>query len=104
MSTFWVNGIVSHRDKKPYLQLSNEKGIIAQLSMNEAKQIAMDMLIMSARTEMDAMIHDFMIKMEFKDPKKAEEMAAYMMMSFREYRAGLDDEKIDHTHRGELLE
>jgi hypothetical protein len=28
MAHFWVNGIVSSRDKQPYIQLSNEKGMI----------------------------------------------------------------------------
>lgn len=53
MSDFWVNGIVAARDGEPYVQLSNEDGMIAQLT-------------------------------------------------FRDYRAQLDDEKIEHTHRGEV--
>lgn len=60
MSDFWVNGIVSSRDKQPYVQLSNEKGMIAQLSMGQARKIAMDILVMCSRTEMDAMLHRFM--------------------------------------------
>jgi len=36
MADFWVNGIVSQRDKQPYIQLSNEKGMIAHLTMSQA--------------------------------------------------------------------
>ena len=54
MSDFWVNGIVAVRDGKPYVQLSNEKGMIAQLSMSQTRQIAMDMLQM-ARAEAEAL-------------------------------------------------
>ena len=62
MADFWVNGIVAVRDGNPYIQLSNEKGMIAQLSMSETRQIAMDMLVMAARTEADAMIYKFFAK------------------------------------------
>ena len=40
MADFWVNGIVAQRDKQPYIQLSNEKGMIAQLTMAQARQVA----------------------------------------------------------------
>ena len=53
MTAFWVDGIVAMRDKQPYIQLSNTEGIIAQLSLSEARQIAMDILGMAARTEME---------------------------------------------------
>ena len=33
VANFFVNGVVAQRDKQPYVQLSNEKGMIAQLSM-----------------------------------------------------------------------
>lgn len=92
MADFWVNGIVSQRDKQPYLQLSNEKGMIAQLTMRQARQIAMDMLVMCSRTEADAML------VKFFNKKVA------LMQEFRDYRAELDDEKIEHTHRGEISE
>ena len=85
MANFWVNGIVAMRDKKPYIQLSNEKGVIAQLSMSETRQIAMDMLAMAARTEADAMILKFFEKSEF--PVGA---AAALMQEFRDFRAELD--------------
>lgn len=52
---FWVNGIVSNRDKQPYIQLSNEEGMIAQLTVGQARTIAQDMLIMASRCECDSM-------------------------------------------------
>jgi hypothetical protein len=94
MAHFWVNGIVAARDKQPYIQLSNEKGMIAQLSMGEARQIALDILMQSARTEMDAMVLKFVEKM-----KLPENAGAMMMSEFREFRATVDDERIEHTHR-----
>jgi len=95
MADFWVNGIVSQRDKQPYIQLSNEKGMIAQLTMSQARQIAMDILVMASRTEADAMILKFFSKMEFNPGA-----AGMLMQEFRDFRAQLDDEKIEHDHRG----
>jgi hypothetical protein len=91
---FSVNGIVAQRDKLPYIQLSNEKGIIAQLSMAQTHQIARDMLVMAARTEADAMLLKF-----FAHERYPDEAGAAMMMEFREFRAGLDDENVKHSHR-----
>lgn len=87
MPNFWVNGIVAVRDKKPYIQLSNEKGMIAQLSMSEARQVAMDILQMSARTEADAMIHNFFAAEGFPI-----EASGALMVKFRDFRAELDAE------------
>lgn len=96
MADFWVNGIVAVRDGKPYIQLSNEKGIIAQLSMSETRQIAMDMLVMASRTEADAMIRQFFKKQEF--PSGA---ADAVMVEFRDYRAELDAEKAERSNDAE---
>lgn len=93
MSDFWVSGIVAVRDGKPYIQLSNEKGMIAQLSMSETRQIAMDILVMAARTEADAMIHKFFAKEEF--PAEA---STAVMMGFRDFRAELDAEKAERSN------
>lgn len=95
MADFWVNGIVAVRDGNPYIQLSNEKGIIAQLSMSETRQIAMDMLVMASRTEADAMIFRFFDKQEF--PKDA---AGAVMVAFRDYRAALDADKAERSNDG----
>jgi len=94
MADFWVNGIVAQRDNKPYIQLSNEKGMIAQLSMSEARQIAQDMLIMASRTEMDAMVLEFFKKFNLPEETRGAAAAA-MMQEFREFRAKLDDEKAE---------
>lgn len=90
MSNFWVNGIVAQRNGEPYIQLSNDKGMIAQMSMGEARKIAMDILVMASRTEMDAMIVKFFTKHEF--PEGA---AGLLLTDFRDYRAALDQEKVE---------
>jgi hypothetical protein len=92
MSSFWVNGIVAVRDGKPYIQLSNEKGMIAQMSMSETRQVAMDMLVMAARTEADSMIHKFFAKEEFPP-----EASSAVMIAFRDFRAELDAEKAERS-------
>jgi hypothetical protein len=90
MSDFWVNGIVSNRDQQPYVQLSNEKGMIAQLTMAQARIIAMDILIMASRTECDAMVVKFFSEMNL--PREA---AGHMLVQFRDFRAQLDQEKLE---------
>lgn len=92
----FVTGIVSGRDKQPYVQLLNDKGVMVQLSMAQARQVALDILIQASRAEADAMIYTFFDKKDF--PKGA---AAALMVDFREYRAGLDDEHVEHDHRKE---
>jgi hypothetical protein len=91
----FVNGIVAQRDGKPYIQLSTENGMVAQFSMNEARQVAMDMLVQASRVEMDAMFLSFLNK-EVEAPAEA---AVGLMQTFREFRAELDDEQIQHDHR-----
>jgi hypothetical protein len=92
---FFVTGIVAERDGKPYIQISTEEGMVTQFSMNEARQVAMDILIQASRTEMDAMILSF-LKNEVQAPEAA--MVGIVQM-FREFRAALDDEQIQHDHR-----
>jgi hypothetical protein len=94
---FWVNGIVSHRDNQPYIQLANEKGTFSQLTMKQARAIAFDILVMCSRTEADAMVFKF-----FHEMGLPPEGAGAMMIQFREFRAKLDDEVLLHTHRGEV--
>ena len=93
-NTFLVTGIVSARDKRPYIQLSNADRMIAQLSMAQARQIAHDILVMASRTEADAMLLEFFDKQEFPDSA-----GAAVMVAFRDFRAGLDDESVGHSHR-----
>jgi hypothetical protein len=93
MAEFFVNGIVSRRDHQPYIQLSNEKGMIAQLSMAQARIIAMDILVMCSRTEMDAMLRRFCVE-KLNLPAEAPDG---MVMTFRDYRAELDQEKVERS-------
>jgi hypothetical protein len=91
----FIDGIVSGRDGKPRLNISTEHGMVAQLSMAEARQIAMDILVQASRAEMDAMFCDFM-RTELKAPEEAQAAA---LIGFRDYRATLDDEEVEHDHR-----
>ena len=70
----------------------NEKGMIAQLSMSETRQIAMDMLVMASRTETDAMIVKFFSKFDL--PKEA---ASGMLVEFRDFRAELDADEAERS-------
>lgn len=90
----WVNGIVSHRDKQPYVQLSNESGIFAQLSMAQARNVAMDILQMCARTEADAMLIEF-----FSTENFPQDACNALLIAFRDFRAKLDDEEIQTSRK-----
>jgi hypothetical protein len=92
MPNFLVAGIVSSRDNQPYIQLSNEKGMIAQLTMSEARIIAQDILVMASRTEADAMIVKFFDNMEF--PKEA---AVSLLQEFRDFRHELDSQQLQRS-------
>jgi hypothetical protein len=92
MASFWVNGIVAVRDGKPYIQLSNEKGIICQLSMSETRQVAQDMLVMASRTEADALLHSFV-----KSKGLPVQMSGELMVMFRDFRAKLDADKAERS-------
>src|SRR3569833_4123279 len=92
MPEFKVNGIVAMRDGKPYIQLMNDTEIIGQFTMSEARSIAMDILTMCSRTEMDAMIHEF-----FSHLEAPEQATGAAMQMFREYRAALDAEKVERS-------
>lgn len=90
---FWVNGIVAARNSQPYIQLSNERGMIAQLTMAESRKVAMDILVMASRTEADAMIVKFFHKLDL--PEGA---LVGLMQEFREYRMALDLEPVEGTY------
>jgi hypothetical protein len=90
MADLLISGIVSSRDQQPYIQLATEERMIAQLSMAQARNVAMDILQMCARTEADAMIVKFFDKAEF--PESA---CGALLIAFRDFRAELDDEKIE---------
>lgn len=90
MGNIWVNGIVAVRDGQPYVQLSNEDGIIAQFSVGEARSIANNIMLMASRTEADALLLDWTAKMDL--PKEA---GAQLMQLFRDFRAKIDDEVVE---------
>jgi len=92
MADFWVNGIVAARDGMPYIQLSNEKGMIAQLSMSEARQIANDILVMASRTEADAMLVKFFKHEQFPDVALGQ-----LLQNFRDFRDQLDKDKAERS-------
>ena len=89
---FFVNGIVAQRDAMPYIQLSNEKGMIAQLTMSQARQVANDIVIMCSRSEADAMIVKFFKKLELP-----EQAAEHLMQEFRIFRFELDEDKAERS-------
>lgn len=90
--TFWVNGIVARRDMQPYVQLSNDKGIIGQFTLAEARNVAQDLLVMASRTEADAMLLKF-----FRDNEFPDNAAAALMQGFRDFRHELDAEAIEKS-------
>ena len=90
--TFWVNAIVAQRNQQPYVQLSNDNGMIGQFTVSEARSIASDLLLAASRAEADAMIIKFFNKMEY--PSGA---AAALMMEFRDFRHGLDMEAVEKS-------
>lgn len=92
MANFWVNSIVAQRDGKPYIQLSNDKGMIGQFSMSEARQVANDILVMCSRGEADAMLVKF-----FKDTELPLAAVEALLQQFRDFRHTLDMEKAERT-------
>jgi hypothetical protein len=92
--TFWVQGIVSNRDKQPYVQLANADRMIAQLTVAQARNIAHDILVSASYAEADAMFVKFFGKMDF--PEGA---LGALMVEFREFRHQLAMEKLETSHR-----
>jgi len=90
--TIQVDGIVAARDKQPYLRLFANGQQVGQLSMAQARNVEHDILTMCARTEADAMIHQFFAKNEF--PEGA---GAALMLDFRNFRQALDEEPVERT-------
>ena len=90
MSELIINGVVAKDDKQPYLQISStDKGPLAQLTMAQARSVAIDILQMCARTEADAMIWKFI-----HEEKLPEQLGTALMYKFRDFRAQLDDEEV----------
>lgn len=81
----FVDGIVAARNKVPYVTISTEQGIVVQLDVADARQVAADILQAAGNAEADAMILKFFAKADF--PEAA---GAAMMIEFREFRHELD--------------
>lgn len=64
---FGVEGIVAVRDKTPYVQLLWQGEVMVQLDMPQARQVAMDIVQMAARTEADAGLISFLTSMDFDE-------------------------------------
>lgn len=89
----FVNGIVAQRDMQPYIQLSNEHGLVAQMTMAQARNVAFDIVQMCARTEADAMVFKFFDKEDFPaDAAKA------LMHGFRQFRMHLDAGNLETSY------
>lgn len=89
---FWVNAIVAVRNFQPYVQLSNDKGMIGQFTVAEARKVANDLYLAASRAEADAMIWKF-----FRDRELPEEGAAMVMQDFRDFRHTLDMQQIEKS-------
>lgn len=90
--TFWVNGIVAARNGLPYVQLANDKGMIGQFTVAEARSIAQDLIHAASNAEADAMFVRF-----FKDRDLPEGALGALMMDFRDFRHELDMAKVDKS-------
>jgi uncharacterized protein (DUF885 family) len=84
-----VNGIVAAQDKMPYVTVLIDGQTVIQLTIAQARSIAADIVQMAARTEADAMIHQFFSAKGF--PRGA---GAALMKEFREFRRKLDAEML----------
>ena len=90
--TFWVNAIVAQRNDQPYVQLSNDKGMIGQFTVAEARSVANDLYLSASRAEADAMIFKF-----FRDRDLPIEGAAMVMQDFRDFRHTLDMQEVEKS-------
>ena len=91
MSDIIVNGIISHRDHQPYIQII-VGGRLVQLSMAQARSVAQDIQTQCGRAEADAMIHKF-----FSAQLYPEGANAAIMVAFREFRSQLDAERVEKS-------
>lgn len=87
-----INGIVAHRNYEPYVQILKNNDVVCQCSMAEARNVAMDILQMCARTEADAVIHQFFRQNGFPD-----QASAQVMLDFRVFRHKLDTEPVEKS-------
>ena len=86
----WVSGIVAARDQQPYVQVATENGLIAQLTIAQARNIAFDIMSSAHNAEADAMIIKFFGKLDL--PAGA---LASFMEQFRQFRYELEKDHVE---------
>lgn len=84
MPNITVVGIVAKRNSEPYVQFKVD-GETTQLTVSEARSLAGDLVLSASRAEADAMIVRF-----FNENKFPVAAAAALLLSFRDFRLGLD--------------
>lgn len=89
-----VDGIVAQRNKEPYVRLLQNDKPIAQLTVTQARKIAMDMFVMASRTEADAMLIRF-FEGNLQAPSQA---TRAMLQEFRMFRFALDEDKAEGVY------
>jgi hypothetical protein len=87
----FVDGIVSMRDKEPYVRITLN-GERAQLEIASAHKIAVDLIKVAARTEADAMLIQFFGQNEFPAG-----VSIALMQEFRRYRQEQDEKPVEQS-------
>jgi len=87
---FLVQGIVAQRNQQPYVQFFRNEGMIAQVTVKEARNIAFDILRSASYAEADAMIVRFFGRLDLSPAA-----LGALMIEFRDFRHELDMEKIE---------
>jgi hypothetical protein len=85
-----VSGIVAARNGMPYVVLEDAQRRIAQLTIAEARSIALDLMRSASYAETDAMLIGFFKRMEL--PENALGM---LLIEFRDFRHQLDVERVE---------
>lgn len=94
VSKLWISGIVAVHDQKPYIQFSTEKGMMAQLSISAAQQVAMYILRIAASMQADTVFLKFFSKSEL-----TKGFEANLMKEFRDFRAEQNGEVVKHQEQ-----
>ena len=81
----FVDGQVASKTLLPMVSLSSEDGMIVQLDVADARQVARDILHAAGNAEADAMILKF-----FSSEGFPEGAGAALMMAFRDFRHSLE--------------
>ena len=85
-----VSGIVAARNGIPYVQIATDQRMVAQLTVQEARNVAHDILGAAHNAEADAMIVRFFRRNDFPDTA-----LGALMTDFRQFRHELEMEKVE---------